>query len=315
MKILITGAAGFIGSHLAERLARAGHEVIGLDCFTDYYDVAQKRRNAAAIEAAGCRLIEVDLGTADLHEWVADVEVVYHAAAQPGISDHVPFSTYVRNNIEATHRLLEALRPVLSLQVMVNIGTSSIYGLDATAPETTVPEPASYYGVTKLTAEQLTLSYHREHGLPACSLRLYSVYGARERPDKLYPRLIRSILEGTTFPLYEDAFSHSRSFTYVGDIVDAFISVIPRRDVCLGEIINIGSDQVMKTKEAVETVEAIMGKKAQFEMRPRRGGDQLRTHAIIDKARTLLDFEPKTVFADGIVHEIDWMRELVQSGN
>jgi nucleoside-diphosphate-sugar epimerase len=315
MKVLITGAAGFIGSHLAERLARAEHEVVGVDCFTDYYDVAQKRRNAVAVTESGCQLAELDLRTADLQQWVDGVEIVYHAAAQPGISDRVPFSTYVQNNIEATHRLLEALQSVTTLQMFVNIGTSSIYGLDATEPETTAPQPASYYGVTKLAAEQLALSYHRDRGLPACSLRLYSVYGARERPDKLYPRLIRSILEGTTFPLYEDAFSHSRSFTYVGDIVDAFVSVIDRREACLGEIINIGSDQMMKTKEAVETVEAIMRQKAQFEMRPRRGGDQLRTHAIIDKARMLLGFEPKTQFADGIVHEIEWMRELVQSGS
>ena len=315
MKILITGAAGFIGSHLAERLVRAGHEVIGVDCFTDYYDPRLKRRNVTAVEAAGCRLVDADLVTADLQKLVEGVEVVYHAAAQPGISDKVPFSAYVRNNIEATHRLLEALGPLSSLQMVVNVGTSSIYGLDATEPETTAPQPASYYGVTKLAAEQLVLAYHRDRGVPACSLRLYSVYGARERPDKLYPRLIRSILEDTTFPLYEDAFSHSRSFTYVGDIVDAFVAVIDRREACLGEIINIGSDQVMQTKEAVETVEAIMGKKARFEMRPRRGGDQLRTHAIIDKARNLLGFEPKTTFADGIVHEIDWMQELVKSGN
>ena len=314
MKILITGAAGFIGSHLAESLAQAGHEVTGVDCFTDYYDVAQKRRNAAAVETAGCQLVDLDLGAADLQSLVDGVEIVYHLAAQPGISDKVPFSTYVRNNIEATHRLIDTLQSVASLQMFVNVGTSSIYGLDATLPETTAPQPASYYGVTKLAAEQLALSYHRDRGLPACSLRLYSVYGARERPDKLYPRLIRSILEDTAFPLYEDAFSHSRSFTYVGDIVDAFVAVIDQREACLGEIINIGSDQVMKTKEAVETVESMMGKKAKFDIRPRRGGDQLRTHAIIDKARDLLSFEPKTAFADGIVREIAWMRDQVEAG-
>ena len=169
--------------------------------------------------------------------------------------------------------------------------------------------------MTKLTAEQLALAFYRDSGLPACSLRLFSVYGERERPDKLYPRLIRSIVEDTTFPLYEDAFSHSRSFTYVGDIVDAFVSVLDRQEACLGEVINIGSDQEMTTKAAVETVESLMGKPAQFEMKPRRGGDQLRTHANIDKARRLLDFEPKIAFADGIGREIDWMRELAQSGH
>src|SRR5690606_33076330 len=165
MKILVTDAAGFIGSHLAEMLARSGHEVIGIDNFAEYYDPAQKRHNARAVSAAGCRLIEDDLVTANVSEIVEGGQVVYHAAASPGISDKVSFSTYVRNNIEATHRLLEALKSSPALQLFVNLSTSSVYGYKATEPETSAPEPVSYYGVTKLAAEQLALSYQRETGL------------------------------------------------------------------------------------------------------------------------------------------------------
>ena len=314
MKILVTGAAGFIASRLSQRLAETGHEVIGIDSFTDYYDVRLKRHNAQAVQASGCELVEADLVTADLDALAADVEVVYHVAAQPGISDKVPFSSYARNNIEATHRLLEALKNSEALQLFVNVGTSSIYGFKATEPETAAPEPASYYGVSKLAAEQLALSYQRNRGFPACSLRLYSVYGERERPDKLYPRLIRSIIQGVPFPLYEGSRDHSRSFTYVGDIVDAFVAALEHRANVIGEVINIGSDKEMTTGEAIDTVESILGRKANFELKPRRGGDQLRTHANIDKARKLLGFEPKTAFIDGIKNEIEWMQELVRAG-
>jgi UDP-glucuronate 4-epimerase len=310
MKILVTGAAGFIGSHLAETLARSGHEVVGIDNFAEYYDPAQKRHNARAAAAAGCRLIEDDLVTANLSEIVEGVQVVYHAAAQPGISDKVTFSTYVRNNIEATHRLLEALKPSPALQLFVNLSTSSVYGYKATEPETSAPEPVSYYGVTKLAAEQLALSYQRETGLPACSMRLFSVYGERERPDKLYPRLILSMLRDAEFPLYEGSLDHSRSFTYVGDVIRAFIAALDRPEACIGEIFNIGSDTEMTTRAAIETVEAILGKKARFDMRPRRAGDQTRTQANIDKARRILGFQPETTFADGIRNEIGWLIEL-----
>ncbi|MBZ0303517.1 MAG: NAD-dependent epimerase/dehydratase family protein [Anaerolineae bacterium] len=313
MKILISGAAGFIGSNLAERLVHEGHEVIGIDNFSDYYDRRQKEHNAASITRAGCQFHEADLVTADLEPVVEGVQVVFHAAAQPGISDKVAFATYVRNNLEATHRLLEACKGMSSLELFVNVATSSVYGYRATEPETSAPEPVSYYGVTKLAAEQLALAYQRDRGFPACSLRLFSVYGERERPDKLYPKLIRSILHDEAFPLFENSMDHSRSFTYVGDVVAAFMAVLNRPEVCIGEIFNIGSDAEMKTREAIETVEALMGKKAKFNILPSRAGDQTRTHANIDKARRMLGFEPQTAFRDGIRNEIDWLTELEQS--
>ncbi len=310
MKIIVTGAAGFIASQLAETLIKAGHEVIGLDSFTDYYDRRQKEYNAAAVRAAGVQLIEFDLATDDLRPYVDGVEVVYHVAAQPGISATTPFSDYQRNNIEATYRLLEAVKNQRNLGLFVNVGTSSIYGLKATEPETAVPEPVSYYGVTKLTAEQMVLSYQRSQGLPACSLRLFSVYGPRERPDKLYPRLIRSILQDIPFPLFAHSREHSRSFTYVGDIIQGFMRVLNTENA-IGEIINIGSDVEMTTGEAIDIVESLMGKPAKFDLKPARPGDQEKTHANIDKARRLLGFEPQTAFHEGIQQEIAWMEDFL----
>jgi UDP-glucuronate 4-epimerase len=310
MKILVTGAAGFIGSHLAETLARAGHQVTGIDNFADYYDRRQKEHNAAAVRAAGVRLIEADLVTDDLRPHAQGVEVVYHSAAQPGIDAQTTFADYVRNNLHATHALLEAVKDQRTLGLFVNVSTSSVYGRNATAPETTAPEPISYYGVTKLAAEQLVMAYHRDMGLPACSLRLFSVYGPRERPDKLYPRLIRSVLTGQPFPLYANSRQHSRSFTYVGDVIQGFMRVL-QTEKAIGEIINIGSDVEVKTGEAIDIVEALMGQPALFDLKPARPGDQEKTCASIDKARRLLGFEPQTSFREGILHEIGWMRDLL----
>ncbi len=310
MKILVTGAAGFIGSHLAETLLRAGHTVIGLDCVTDYYDVRQKEYNITAIQAAGCQFVRADLAADDLQPLVENVEVVYHCAAQPGISDKVSFATYVRNNLEATYRLLEAVKTQRTLGLFVNVATSSVYGLKATESEAVPPEPISYYGVTKLAAEQLVLAYYRDKKLPTCSLRLFSVYGERERPDKLYPRLIRSILLDEPFPLYSNSREHSRSFTYVGDIIRGFMAALGNENA-IGEAINIGSDVEMTTGAAIDTVERLMGKPATFDLKPPRAGDQEKTHANIDKARRLLGFEPQTSFEQGIQNEIAWMRDLL----
>jgi UDP-glucuronate 4-epimerase len=313
VKILVTGAAGFIGSHLAERLLAAGHEVIGIDNFSDYYGRQYKEFNARSVRAAGGQIVEDDLVTADLSPLLAGVQVIYHAAAQPGISSTVSFDTYVRNNLQATYQLLDASIRSDTLQLFVNVATSSVYGFKATEPESSAPEPASYYGVTKLAAEQLVLSYQRERGFPACSLRLYSVYGERERPDKLYPRLIRSIIQDVPFPLFEGSRDHSRSFTYVGDIVDGFMAVLDHQAACIGQAINIGTDKEMTTGQAIDIVESILGKAARYELKPRRDGDQLRTRANIDKARRLLGFEPRTTFEEGIQNEIAWLHELVKA--
>ncbi len=309
MHILVTGAAGFIGSHLVEALLRDGHRVIGIDNFNTYYDPAIKRYNAQQIRTAGCEMIECDLTSDDLKSYVEGVEAVYHSAAQPGISNSTSLQTYVQNNVYATQNLLQALAGAASLQLFVNIATSSVYGALATAAEDTAPAPISYYGVTKLAAEQLVLAQYRQYRFPATSFRLYSVYGARERPDKLYPRLIHSIVDGVPFPLFANSWNHRRSFTFVGDIVKAFVKAL-EKDACIGEIINVGTTDSISTGEAIEIVERLMQRQAQYIEKPARAGDQEQTAAMIEKAERLLGYHPDTPFAQGILTEIEWFQAL-----
>lgn len=308
MRILVTGSAGFIGSHLAERLVALGHQAIGVDCLTDYYSLDQKRANVRAIKEAGVDFHKLDLAEAGLAPLVTDVDAIIHAAAQPGISSTVSFWEYQRNNVTATHRLLEAAANSHKLSCFIYISTSSIYGYDATGDEETTPRPASYYGVTKLAAEQLVLSRFRDAGFPACALRLFSVYGPRERPDKLYTRLISAILEDHKFPLYEGSLTHRRSYTYIADAVDGIILALGKFDKCRGEIFNIGADDSATTEEGIRTVEEITGKKARFNHLPRRPGDQLRTQANIQKARRILGYDPRIRLREGLEAQVRWLK-------
>jgi 2-polyprenyl-3-methyl-5-hydroxy-6-metoxy-1,4-benzoquinol methylase len=193
----------------------------------------------------------------------------------------------------------------------INISTSSVYGFDATGDESTEPKPTSYYGVIKLAAEQLVLASNRDQGFPACSLRLFSVYGPRERPEKLYPKLIKSILEDKDLTLYEESEKHLRSYTYIDDIIQGLIAPLDNFDVCLGEIFNIGTDAAITTGDGIKIVEEIVGKKVRITKVPKRSGDQLRTHANIDKARRILAFAPKISAQEGLKKEVDWYKEQI----
>jgi len=310
VRILVTGAAGFIGSHLAERLAAEGHDVVGLDCITDYYAPALKMANVRKLEAGGVKTLTLDLATDELREAVEGVEAIYHLAAQPGLSP-LPFSTYERNNVIATERLLMAARRDSALRLFANIATSSVYGKDATCDEDAAPRPASWYGVTKLAAEQLVLAAQRDDGFPACSFRLFSVYGPRERPDKLYPLLIHSILADEPFPLFEGSEHHQRSFTYVGDIVHGLLAPLSRADRCIGEIFNLGIETAITTGEGIRIVERILGRPARIERRPPRPGDQTRTQANIAKARSVLSYNPSTPPEVGLAEEVRWYRDEI----
>ena len=311
MNVLVTGAAGFLGSHLAERLVGLGHSVRGLDCMLDNYALSLKQLNVEQITARGVTFLPLDLAADDLQSAVQDADLVYHFAAQPGLSATASFADYVRNNITATHRLLEGTKLVPTLQGFVNIATSSVYGSEATGDETSEPKPTSYYGVTKLAAEQLALAYHRDQGVPACSLRPFSVYGPRERPEKLYPKLIRSILEGTEFPLFEGSEDHVRSYTYVGDVIDGFVAVLDNLEHCIGEIFNIGTESTITTGEGIRIVEEIIGRPAKLAPKPRRPGDQLRTEANIGKARRMLGYNPSTTPREGLQIMVEWYKEYV----
>ncbi len=311
MKILITGAAGFIGSHTAERLQSLGHQVIGWDNFSAYYDVSLKEHTAKTLKQQGVVMQRVDLVHDDLKAiWPKDTVFVFHFAAQPGISQSSTFDSYLDNNFIATQRLLSVCEQLDQPPYFVNIATSSVYGLVATKDETAAPEPASWYGVTKLAAEQLVMAYVRRGFLKGTSLRLYSVYGPRERPDKLYTRLIDCGLNQKEFTLYKGSEAHRRSFTYVGDIVDGIVAVINAADSCNGEIINLGSDVEHSTGEGIETVERLLGTTISKKIMPPRPGDQDRTMAVIDKARRLLDYRPSTTLETGIKAQIEWFKTL-----
>lgn len=309
MKILITGAAGFIGSHTSERLKELGHELVGIDNFSPYYDVSLKKLNAKALSDKDITILQVDLRSDDLAEKLPnDFDYIFHFAAHPGISNTSTFEDYFTNNILATQRLLEFAENFPKKPFFVNIATSSIYGLEATFTENVPPKPASWYGVTKLAAEQLVLAKSREKKLQGTSFRLFSVYGPRERPDKLYTRLIDCGLNNKAFPLFEGSEKHLRSFTYVQDIVDGIVSAIGKETICNGEIFNLGTETESTTAQGIATVEEILQKKIATEKKPPRAGDQSRTKANIDKARKRLDYNPQTTLKEGLIAQTEWFK-------
>src|SRR6478609_7686518 len=262
MKILVTGAAGFIASHTAERLQAMGHEVIGLDNFSEYYDISLKQLNASALNLKGIEVKKIDLRFAEQFQLLpTNFDYIFHYAAHPGISATSHFEDYLENNVVGTKNLIDFALKNQKLALFVNIGTSSIYGIHATFDETVPPTPVSHYGVTKLAAEQLVLESSRLGQFKACSLRLYSVYGPRERPEKLYTKLIANALHDIPFPLYTGSSNHLRSFTYVQDIVDGVVSVIGKEDIVNNEVINLGTEEENTTQHGIEIIEQILDKK------------------------------------------------------
>jgi len=310
MKVLITGAAGFIGSHTAERCKEMGYEVLGVDNYSPYYDVSLKELNAKKLSDKGIEVLKLDLRTDDLEDRLpSDIDYIIHFSGHPGISAASSFEDYLSNNIIATQNLLNWIEGLDNKPYFINIATSSIYGLEATLSEDQAPLPASWYGVTKLAAEQLVLAYTRRNLLNGTSFRLYSVYGPRERPDKMYTRLIDCGLNDKEFPLYEGSVKHLRSFTYVQDIIDGIVSVFGKEDVCNGEIINLGIDKENTTAEGIEAVEKVLGLKIKMSIIPARPGDQSRTLANIEKAKRLLNYNPKTSLLEGVKAQVEWFKE------
>lgn len=310
MNILVTGAAGFIASHTAESLKSLGHKVIGLDNFSDYYDQALKQLNAITLQNKGINICKIDLRFAQqLAALATDFDYIFHFAAQPGILETSSFEDYLQNNLIATKNLLDFALQNKSLALFVNISTSSIYGIQATYDESKAPKPVSYYGVSKLAAEQLVLASSRIGQLKACSLRLYSVYGPRERPEKLYSKLIANSLNNHPFPLFKGSEKHLRSYTYVQDIVQGVISVIGKADIVNNEIINLGTEEENSTQKGIEIIQQLLNKKIELQIVQPRPGDQLKTKAVIDKAKKLLGYQPKTSLYEGLEQQLKWYQE------
>lgn len=313
MKIFITGIAGAIGSHMAERLLDLGHEVSGVDSLTPYYSPEIKMINVKDVERKGGKVFFLDLVSDDLSDVLKDVEIVFHFAAQPGISSTTPFDDYLNNNIVATHRLLESVKKIPTLKGFIHASTSSVYGARADGDETSELKPTSYYGVTKLAAEQLAMSYYREYGLPIVVLRFFSVYGERERPDKLFHKLIKAIYEDKEFPKFEGSEYHIRSYTYVSDIVDGCILILDNLEKSVGEIFNLGNDTTMTTGEGINLIEKIIGKKGNYIILPPRVGDQVETSANINKMKKFFGYKPKVSLEDGLTAEVAWYKDKIHN--
>ncbi|SDS33928.1 NAD-dependent epimerase/dehydratase family protein [Christiangramia echinicola] len=309
MNVLVTGAAGFIGSHFAEEIASQGYNVIGIDNFSNYYSQELKLENARQLESKNIRIIKFDLCNDNLKEILnEEIHYIFHFAGQPGISADSTFESYQSNNFIATYNLLNFAQKQKELKLFINLSTSSVYGRYATLAENEETKPVSDYGVTKLAAEQLVLAKSRSNLLRSCSLRLFSVYGPRERPDKLFTKLIDCALYDKKFPLFEGSEKHIRSFTYVADIVNGILSVIGKEDICDGEIFNIGTESEHTTQEGIDIIERITNKPIKIQHLPKRPGDQLRTSANINKARKLLNYEPRTSFYQGLENQTEWFK-------
>lgn len=312
---LVTGAAGFIGSTLSERLLADGVRVTGVDCFTDYYDPALKRRNLeAAAKHPGFRMLELDLGAADLAA-LPDVDVVFHQAAQAGVraSWGREFTSYVHHNVLATQRLLERYRDA-KLERFVYASSSSVYGDAERYPtdEALLPRPFSPYGVTKLAGEHLVLLYGRNFGLPVAALRYFTVYGPRQRPDMAFHRFCRALLKGDEILVYGDG-RQSRDFTYIDDAVEANVRAWKR--AAPQGVYNVGGGSQVEVLEAIALLEGALGVKAKLRFEPRPPGDPLRTRADAARLRADLDYATRVGIADGLAAEAAWARGLYGSGS
>jgi UDP-glucuronate 4-epimerase len=305
---LVTGIAGFIGSHLAERLVHDGWDVRGIDSLTPYYDVAVKRQNLRAVAAAGVHDITVgDMLDKPLEQLLSDVDVVFHLAAQPGVrASWSDFETYTSNNVVATQRVLEAARQSGAPRVVL-ASSSSVYGqITSTVTEESDTRPFSPYGVTKLAAEALCRAYAANFALPTVSLRLFTVYGPRQRPDMAFQRMITAALRGEEFPLYGDG-SQRRSFTYVGDVVDAAVRAAVA-DVEPGTVLNIAGSEVTSLLETMAEVERLTGRPLGLERFTEQAGDVARTDADATRAGAVLGWAAGTNLAEGLARQVEHCR-------
>jgi len=307
---LVTGAAGFIGSTLTERLLADGATVTGVDCFTDYYDIALKRKNVEpALKHANYELLELDLGAADLAA-LPRVDVVFHQAAQAGVraSWGKDFTSYAHHNVLATQRLLERYRDE-KLQRFVYASSSSVYGDAERYPtdEALLPRPFSPYGVTKLAGEHLVLLYGRNFGIPVSALRYFTVYGPRQRPDMAFHKFCKAMLAGEEIPVYGDG-RQSRDFTFITDAIEANVRAW-QRSAPQG-VYNIGGGSQVDVLEAIAILEEALGVKAKLRFEPRPPGDPLRTRADATRLRTDLDYETKVGIREGLAAEAAWARTL-----
>ncbi|MCO5060732.1 MAG: NAD-dependent epimerase/dehydratase family protein [Kiritimatiellae bacterium] len=310
-RCMVTGAAGFIGSHLSEALTAQGVEVVGVDTFIPYYPREIKESNLQTLRTrSNFTFHELDLRTGELAPLLEGCETLFHLAAMPGLmKSWSDFSLYNTCNCDATLRLLEAARAV-GLPHFIHVSTSSVYGKEATQGEDAPTQPFSPYGITKLAAENLCRAFESNFGLPITVLRYFSVYGPRQRPDMAYNILIRTLLSGGTFTMFGDG-EQTRSNTYVSDCVRATLLAAEKREAALGQTFNVGGGEIVSLNNVIQRLEKLTGKKANIERKAPRPGDQKHTAANIDKARRLLGYNPTTPVTDGLQAEVEWLRARI----
>jgi nucleoside-diphosphate-sugar epimerase len=314
MHALVTGAAGFVGSHLSTRLRDEGHDVIGVDSFTDYYDTALKRANAEAAIRAGVKFIEGDLNVVELDSLLDGIDVVFHLAGQPGVRSSwgSDFSTYTYCNIEATQRLLEASRGSRTLQRLVFASSSSVYGNAERYPtsENDRPQPISPYGVTKLAAEHLCSLYATTFEVPTVSLRYFTVYGPGQRPDMAFTRFAMAAVRGDEIMVYGSG-AQTRDFTFVDDVVEANL-LAATRDVSPGTVLNVAGGSHTSVNEALQLFEELAGSKLSVTHVKAVAGDVDRTGGDTAAIRSVLGWRPTMSLREGIARQFGWAAALAR---
>ena len=310
-RAVVTGAAGFIGSHLCEALLARGFDVVGVDAFTDYYDARIKRANlAVAIQSKSFRLVEGSLASIDLGPLLDGAAVVFHLAAQPGVraSWGVTFEPYIEHNVRATQRLCEALRRHAAAR-LVYAGSSSVYGQTAELPmrEDHRTRPLSPYGVTKLAGEALCLLYAANYGMPVVSLRYFTVYGPRQRPDMAFHRFIKAGLEGSPIEVF-GAGTQTRDFTFVDDAVAANLAAMDYSGN--SEVFNIGGGSRVSLNHVLDTLGRVMNRRLDVRYVETQKGDVMHTFADVALAARELGYAPKTALETGLEREAEWVESL-----
>lgn len=311
MKALVTGAAGFVGSHVSEALIARGADVVGLDCFTDYYAREVKERNLAGLlKQPKFRFVEAPLQTIPLADLLDGVTHVFHLSAQAGVrkSWGDDFRIYTSHNVDATQRLLEAVKD-RNLHRFVYASSSSVYGDVVPIPmrEDAYLQPLSPYGVTKLAAEHLCNLYHANYGVPSVSLRFFTVYGPRQRPDMAFHRFIRAAFEGKPITVYGDG-AQTRDFTFIADIVDANLAAGDQGRP--GGVYNIGGGSRVSLLDVLELVGRLTGRPLRIEREASQKGDMRDTFADTTRARADLGFHPRYTLERGLAEECAWLAEL-----
>lgn len=310
-RCLVTGCAGFVGSHLTDRLLADGHQVVGVDSFNDYYPRFDKERNLTfARRLARFTLHDVDILTVPLETLLDGVEIVFHQAAQAGVrfSWGTQFDVYTRNNILATQRLLEACKSLPTLRRFVYASSSSVYGNAPALPvrESGATHPVSPYGVSKLAAEYLCSLYHDNFGVPTVSLRYFTVYGARQRPDMAFHRFIAAAFHGNLITVHEDG-RQTRDFTHVSDIVQANI-LAANTPEAVGHVYNIAGGSRVTLQHTLDLMQGLVGRTLRIAYGPKQAGDVRDTYADISRARRDLGYSPEKHLEAGLKDEIAWYR-------